>query len=223
MVINLLRSIFSPSNLKSKVFFRFNGQIDERSEIGRWIRMLSSLEENCSIVEIGTWNGRGSSRMIAMGVKQKLDLNPQLIGSCNVTGFEIHKTMFRKSERFLARYGFFNLVYGSIVRPEELDNHNLTSEEELWLQQDIQRMSLAPFVEEMLPPSIDLLILDGGEFSTYAEFEKLEHRSVRWIVLDDTKTRKCKQILENMKLNSHYTVVSESFERNGTAVIRVNS
>jgi len=205
------------------VFFRFNGQIDERSEIGRWIRMLSALEENASIVEIGTWNGRGSSRMIALGVKQKLDTNPQLKGFCNVTGFEIHKAMVRKSEKFLARYKFFNLVYGSIVRAEELDDHNLTSEEQIWLQQDIQRMNLAPFVEDLLPSSIDLLILDGGEFSTYAEFGKLEHRALRWIILDDTKTRKCQKIIEYIKSNSRYVVVSESSERNGTAVIRVKS
>ena len=218
-----LRSILSPSNFRSWVFFKFHGQIDERSEIGRWIQTLSSLEENHFIVEIGTWNGRGSSRMIASGVSQKLSANPNTTGICKVTGFEIHEGMYKKSEKFLSHYDFFNVVYGSIVPPEELDNLDLSKEEQAWFQQDVQRMRLSPIVEDLIPVQIDLLILDGGEFSTYAEFKKLENRTYKWIVLDDTKTRKCHRILEEIKLNGRYMLVSESDERNGTAVVRVIS
>ncbi len=221
--MDFLRSILSPSNFRSWVFFKFHGQIDERSEIGRWIQTLSSLEENYSIVEIGTWNGRGSSRMIASGVSRKISARPNMTGACKVIGFEIHEGMHKKSERFLNQYDFFNVVYGSIVLPEELDNLNLSKEEQVWFQQDIQKMTSAPIVEDLIPDEIDLLILDGGEFSTYAEFKKLENRTHKWVVLDDTKTRKCQRILEEIKLNGRYLLVSESDERNGTAVIRVVS
>lgn len=223
MVTDFLRSILSPSNFRSWIFFKFHGQINERSEIGRWIQTLSSLEENRSIVEIGTWNGRGSSKMIASGVSRKLSARPNMTATCKVTGFEIDKGMYHKSEKFLNHYDFFNVVYGSIVLPDELDNQDLSKEEQAWFQQDIQKMKTAPTVEDLIPDEIDLLILDGGEFSTYAEFKKLENRTQKWIVLDDTKTRKCQKILKEIKLNGRYLLLSESKERNGTAVVRVLS
>lgn len=215
--------MFSLSNLKSRVYFTFNGQINERSEIGRWIQTLSFLEENTSIVEVGTWNGRGSSKMIALGIEQKLSARPELAEICRVTGFEINESMYRKSKKFLAKHSFFQVVYGSIVLPKELDNQNLSHDEQVWLQQDTERMAMAPVVDHMIPDHIDLLILDGGEFSTYAEFKKLENRIVKWIILDDTQVRKCRKVLDEIKKNPRYLIVSESSERNGTAVIRVAS
>jgi hypothetical protein len=131
--------------------------------------------------------------------------------------------MYRKSKKFLAKYSFFQPIYGSIVTLEELDNQNLSADEESWFKQDAESTLVAPLVEKFIPEQIDLLLLDGGEFSTYAEFKKLESRVRKWIILDDTRTRKCMKILEEVRVNPRYLVVSESFERNGTAVIRVIS
>ena len=44
------------------------GQITHRDTVGKWIELLSSLDEVKSIVEIGTWSGRGSSQCIKRGV-----------------------------------------------------------------------------------------------------------------------------------------------------------
>ena len=68
---------------------------------------------------------------------------------------------------------------------------------------------------------IDLLILDGGEFSARGEFRKVEPRLRGFLILDDTKTRKCKDLLNELKSRSDYMVVWESEERNGAAVLRV--
>lgn len=221
MVIRTAKSYFHPSQITSKIYFMFNGQISPKNEVGRWIYTLSSLEEVGSIVEIGTWNGRGSSKMIAQGVRAKLRLNPGLAELIRVTGFEVNYGMFKKSNAYLSKYPFFKVVYGSVIAREELDSFELSEEETGWFQQDFQSMAIAPLVEEFIPQSIDLLILDGGEFSTYAEFKKLAPLVKKWIILDDTFTRKCSRVLDEIRSNSKFEIVSESRERNGTAVIRV--
>ena len=51
-----------------KNWIRPNGQISLHSELGRLLFAISSLSENKVVVEIGTWNGLGSSTIIAKGI-----------------------------------------------------------------------------------------------------------------------------------------------------------
>jgi len=73
---------------------------------------------------------------------------------------------------------------------------------------------LCPNILPQIPDQIDLLILDGGEFSTYAEWVVLKDRS-KIIMLDDTKVLKCKQIVTESLADPTYHLLMESDERNG--------
>jgi predicted O-methyltransferase YrrM len=189
------------------------GQISSHNEVGRWIKMISSLESVKSIVEVGTWNGKGSSKCIAEGVLQRANTN------CHVVGFEVNPKMFSKAKRNLSRFGFFEVVFGSVVSEEHLDRVGLSEQELEWFIQDVEWIRAAPFSLDRVPREIDLLILDGGEFSTYAEFKQLEGRLNSWLILDDTRTRKCSKILSELEKNSNYRIIYSSHERNGTAVV----
>lgn len=74
------------------------GQVDRMSEFGRWIELLSSLSENTTIVEIGTWNGRGTSKQIVNGVLSRRSPH----NNVKVFGFEIDHKKFLSAQRFLA-------------------------------------------------------------------------------------------------------------------------
>jgi hypothetical protein len=189
------------------------GQINPRDEVGRWIKLISSLENVKSIVEVGTWNGKGSSQCIAEGVLERETPN------CHVIGFEVNPEMFKKAQKNLSKFDFFEVVFGSVVTGAELDQSNLSDRESEWFNQDFEWIRDAPLVTNNVPEAIDLLILDGGEFSTYAEFKLFEKKLTGWLVLDDTRTRKCSKILEELKLNSDYLIVHISQERNGTAIL----
>jgi hypothetical protein len=193
------------------------GQILPIHDIGKWIEFLSSLSETSTIVEIGTWNGRGSSQAIIRGV-QKRNLTSR--GSVQVLGFEINKSMFNEANKILHSIDFFEVVFGRLVGIEDLDIVNLSEVEIDWLAQDIEMLNNSPLAINKLPDTIDLLILDGGEFSTYAEFLLLKDRTTQWIVLDDTKVRKCKQILKEIDESSDFELIYQSSERNGTAILR---
>jgi hypothetical protein len=73
---------------------------------------------------------------------------------------------------------------------------------------------MCPNVLSQIPKQIDLLILDGGEFSTYAEWVTLKDRS-KIIMLDDTNVLKCKQIVSESSTSPDYQLLTKSDERNG--------
>ena len=65
-----------------------------------------------------------------------------------------------------------------------------------------------------LPDIFDVLLLDGGEFTTYYEFQILKNKC-KIIMLDDTNTNKCKLIVNEIKQNNQWSILKESNERNG--------
>ena len=212
LISAVIKSLINSFN---KFKFHRSGQISLDNQIGRWIELLSSLENINHIVEIGTWNGRGSSRAIVSGVLKKSKINNSFI---EVVGLESDLNYVHKAKKYLKKYKFFKIIYGSLVRYEELDNSELTENEMKWWHNDAMNLTNAPDVLSRIPKQIDLLILDGGEFSTYAEFHLLDNRIKQFLILDDTHTRKCKKLNEQLKKRSDYQIIFESKERNGTSV-----
>jgi hypothetical protein len=195
----------------------YSGQIRRNHEIGMWITFLASLPSVNSIVEIGTWNGKGSSKAIVRGVMLKS--KPKRL-PVTVCGYEINPEMAKSAGKVLRRFTFFKVIYGSVINIQDLDRNNLGETEKIWLEQDVAWMKNAPNVYSTVPECIDLLILDGGEFSTFAEFRLLNERVTDWIILDDTNTRKCAEILKLVKDEKRFQVIYESDERHGTAVLK---
>jgi len=159
--------------------FETIGQINRGSLLGEHIFNLAKNPEIKSIVEIGTWNGLGTTKCIYDGIIQgnKRDYN--------VWSLEINLMRHKEAKTNLLPLNNFNIIHGTIVSEEE----HLKLKEKFgnhpWLVEDIQHVKTSEYVFDKLPKNIDLLILDGGEFTSYIEFEKLWKRS-HFIVLDDT-------------------------------------
>jgi hypothetical protein len=208
LIYRIIRRLSAPYRL------HFLGQINSRNEIGKWITLLASLAETKMVVEIGAWNGRGSSRMIMNGLRSKPGDVTQVIG------LESNPVLYRKAKKFLSKFPNYSLLWGSIVLPDELDRDDLNAEEVKWLEGDIRDLDAAPYILDKLPDSIDLLILDGGEFSTYSEYCILHERVKHWIILDDIHTRKCRKIMSELSNQTNWAIVFQSHERHGTAVLK---
>ena len=211
---NLIKSL--TIRLLSKYKTATVGQIGPGDEIGRWLELLASLSSVTTIVEIGTWNGLGSSLQIAKGVQKGSQGNNL---AKQVVGVEVNLQMWKRASKNLQRFEFFKVVHGSIVEASALDSFNLSDLEKGWFAQDFKCIESSPLVISQIPTSIDLLILDGGEFSTYSEFEILKHRTSKWLVLDDTNLRKCKKVLHQAINEDGFSLVFQSQERNGVAVL----
>lgn len=70
---------------------------------------------------------------------------------------------------------------------------------------------------DQIPTQIDLLLLDGDDLSTDAEFDALWRRC-RVIALDDTNERKNRRQVQLMHLYGWTAVACNRFDRNGWAV-----
>jgi len=115
--------------------------------------------------------------------------------------------------------GWAKLIHGGIVNSSEMDHFNLGyqhPDESKWFEEDKVALSSCPNVLNELPNEIDLLFLDGREFTTKAEFSKLENRS-KIVILDDTTARKCKDIRTHVIDNqTKYKILFDKPEcRNG--------
>jgi hypothetical protein len=177
------------------------GQINMNHELGQVIYDMVSKEDIKNIVEIGTWNGAGSTQCIYKSIKEtnKKDYNVISL-EANVDMFNIANSI--DEYKTLPK---FNLLLGRIIKKSEvidLDSipnnfFNIYSKQmhEKWLNEDLCNYDKVPNVLEKLPLNIDLLILDGGEFSTYAEFLKLKDRAAI-IILDDINCIKGYNILK---------------------------
>jgi hypothetical protein len=197
------------------VRFRFTGQVSEKSDLGRLIYALCSLSTTQRVVEIGTWNGLGSTRIMCRAAAKR----PR--NSVEIISLEANASFHRQAQKNLRRFrkfGFLSLLYGSVVTESQLLKSNLSPTEELWLNADQRDIAAAPNLRDIIPSDIDLLILDGGEFSTYAEYQTLKPLVSSFILLDDTNTRKCQKIIEEIVTDDFY-LVWKSSERNGTALL----
>ncbi len=197
-------------NLKESI--RPSGQMSLKNQVGRMLFAICGLDENRTIVEIGTWNGLGSSAIIAQGVASGKQ-------NAQVYGLEIFADRVLESKKNLQKYDFFNVIHGRVVDIEELDSSNLLNEEIEWFESDLLNMSTAPNVLDLLPQQIDVLLLDGGEFSSYSEYLLLKDRGVKWLILDDVNVRKNRRVLFDAVSSGQFQLIWKSDERNGAAVL----
>ncbi len=205
--MNLIKSY------KSKFYSRRFGQIHPKSELGRWINLISSLDEVVTIVEIGCWNGKGSSRRIIEGAKLSSKFSDK-----QIIGLEANLEMYNNAKRNLKRFPNYLVLWGSIVNVDQLNDADLASQEIEWLNADIQMIRSSPNVLSQIPTRIDLLILDGGEFASYSEFKLLYSRIKGWIILDDTLVRKNRKVLSELLNDADFNLIRRSEGRNGFAI-----
>ena len=195
------------------------GQINRGSKLGEQIYELSKLPEVKTIVEIGTWNGLGSTKCILDGVLAKKTRTYVYSLECNKLRHEEAKI----------NLGFlpptFQLIHGTIVSYQELAPTVETLENQTlkgWLNEDLQWLRITPNVMDKLPERIDLLIIDGGEFSGHLEWQKLWDRST-YIILDDTNVIKHletkKEILS--KPETFEIIENNTADRNGFLICKI--
>ena len=74
---------------------------------------------------------------------------------------------------------------------------------------------------ENLPKIFDIVLLDGGEFTTYFEYKILKDRC-KYLLLDDTNVNKCKLIVKEIKNNKNeWEILEENKKtRNGFMICK---
>ena len=187
------------------------------SSLGKLLSALCDDEDVTHIVEIGAWLGEGSTRIISNAIHQRMSRPGR---TARAWCLEANGTRALRAQRRHQKSEGVQILWGIIVDVTDVDRQDLNFVEEQWLQDDLQCYATAPSVLSALPDKIELLLLDGGEFSTYAEFRVLLPRLTKWLLLDDTHSRKCRQVVADLRhtYQHEWLPVWSSSERNGTAL-----
>ena len=185
------------------------GQINyEDNQLGKHIVNICKLPDVKTIVEIGTWNGLGSTRCVIQGINESKKIDYNFISiECN------HDMYIEALKNNPHAHNNIKFIYGKIVNENIIDKwfnvNDLTQEQYGWLLQDIEWMKQVPNVYDNLPAIIDFLILDGGEFSTYPEWLALKHK-VRYVALDDVTQLKCKRLRDEILNDVNYEIIDDN-------------
>lgn len=152
---------------------------------GVLLKAIAGLSSIKTIVEIGTLDGTGSTTSILTGIECRSE--GDFIEFISV---EANATAHKLANANLHNYKHLKLIYGSLLdQNSPITVFGLNEVEEKWLKGDIESRFAAPNVIEMIPNQIDLLLLDGGEFTSLNDYLVLRGR-VKILVLDDVGTRK---------------------------------
>ncbi len=195
------------------------GQIEPTSSFGELIKNIASLPEVNTIVDVGTWSGLGTTLCIIQGI-QGTDKK--------LFSVELYPNMYTVAQENLKGYMNDNikLLNGRLINRSDIeyplpsDMNPSCQHYQLYYHTDMEYLDTQPLVIDELPDYIDLLILDGGEYTTYTEYQKLKGRFT-WLVMDDSNVLKCKRIKEELLVDPSFECVFDApNEKHGQSIFR---
>lgn len=192
------------------------GQINMDTSFGQAIAGIAGNPSYNTFCEIGTWNGLGSTRCLYEGLKY----NP----NAQLYSIEGNREMYEQACVHWQTNPQVNVIHGTLHRnvmtPEEVASHPLFSRikghYDLHYESERKSCLEAPLVS--LPPC-DVILLDGGEFSTQGDWNALYHPKLKVVILDDTQVIKTNNIYKELKTDFTWRCVYDSPTfRNGSAI-----
>jgi hypothetical protein len=202
-----------------------NGQINMNSEFGNCIYKICLNENIQNIIEVGSWNGEGSTVCVMNSIINK--------ENSKLYSLEANFEMFNKSKQFWKKYNTKDkliLLNGTLHRKiadiNELNilyNNNIPYYTEHYLpEKKILEMSKIINIDNI--DNVDVIILDGGEYSTQEDFNILIKKNPKFICLDDVNVYKCKNIRQTLLHNNEWNLYKEKLDqRNGWSIFISNN
>ena len=201
------------------------GQVTLNDQLGQLLYSYASRDTIRSILEIGTWNGRGSTRCIVEGLKRRTT-------PCVFYSLECNADKCNDARELYKDMSNVHILNEVLLTKQPADIETIfpelaeSAQFKYWNSVDFDNMADKPlFLERTeLPAMFDLLLLDGGEFTTWYEYLQLKDRC-KIIALDDTRVAKCRRIVTELKAQPEkWNIILDSSERNGTLIaVRIDA
>jgi hypothetical protein len=190
-----------------------SGQINANSPFGNELVKLAKHPEYFTYLDVGTWNGQGSTKILVDNCKNK-----------RIYSIEANEHFYKEALKYYTPKPYnLHLLHGrlshSMMSDEEVKAHPLfdsvKNHYNLHFKQDCLDFANTSVVN--LPPYADVVILDGGEFCGYDDLEAVLKLHPIVIALDDTKVMK--NYDNNKKLEKMgWNLVCSGPDRNGWAI-----
>lgn len=177
------------------------GQMGLSGRIGATLNDLARRPEVEKALEIGTYNGEGSTYCIADGLSRStgrlcsIEADRQLYEHAQAfftgTGLpvELHYGLTLALEDYAPYEHFVPAIEQTSYEVVAPGTHREWYEHELELARSAERTNV---LDDLLSRDhwYDMVLLDGGEYSAEAEFHRLEPHVRNYVVLDDTNPRR---------------------------------
>jgi hypothetical protein len=210
-----------------------NTEININEEFGNSIYNTVLEYKLNSNLEIGSWDGEGSTFCFVEAMKQNA-------GQKFLACIEIDKQKISiLSQRYKA-FDFVQPIYGSSINYEEMlykdfeeiwnspynkINKNITDKQlvKSWFDRDIELLKKVKTsaINYLKNYYWDSVLIDGGEFTGYSEFNLLKNKT-KFLFLDDVHHAfKCYEIYEELKNDNNWELLNENKNiRNGYAIFK---
>lgn len=209
------------------------GQINLGDVAGNLIYEIVSRNDVKNIVEIGTWNGMGSTLCVIKAIIdsgspkrfQSIELYPDMFELATRNLQE--KTLKNNFGQDINCIDYVELLQGRIIEFEEVFwfdhskiNFNTCEHARTWYYQDMNNLKNSENIFPKISDKIDFLILDGGEYTTYPEWIRLKDRTTI-VALDDSAIHKCSRIRQEIiESNQYETIFDNLSQRNGFSLFK---
>lgn len=202
------------------VYVENTGQVKLTQELGQWISKYAADERFSNYVEIGTWNGRGSTCCFYDGFAKRR--SPYTLQS-----YEISASRVQEARKVWEAVPDIHILHGRVLKDHECPvfarvKDVFPSMSLEWHTEDIKNFWSCPYVPMQDP---QVVLLDGAEYLTYFEFETMKDvESIQVFLLDDANIDKCFHIRSYLDHQSNWKCVARGNDRNGWAVFeKVNA
>lgn len=210
-----------------------NTEINLQEEFGRCL-YDTVLEYNlCRNIEIGSWDGEGSTHCFVEAMKV-------LQGAKKLACIELIEEKCKILSQRYKDVPFVEAICNSSISYDELavkdfneiwqsPFNNLKPVYDIetvrrWYERDIDTLTKikSGALSTLVKQRWDSVLIDGGEFTGYSEFKIIEPH-VRFIFLDDVHNAyKCNEVYHELKNNKRWVIIAEnSSVRNGYAIFKL--
>lgn len=197
------------------------GQVNRNTDLGKWIFEYAKDEKYTTYLEIGTMNGQGTTKCVMDGFEQRQDK------SCLLYSVENYYIHLRNAMDYWKGHQQLIFLNGVVTKDhfmtldEVINNRlfddNMKNHTNIWY--DIEKKSFedSNLIYDKIPKEIDVLILDGSEFTTYYEWNVLKSHKIKILLMDDTNVIKCNRIFNELLVDPNWKLIFQSNEKNGSA------
>lgn len=201
--------------LDGRVYVANTGEIRLTHPFGEWITKYSADTRFQRYVEVGTSTGRGSTCCFYEGFVTRTD-TPVL------QSYETNPDRYKEAESLWYHAPSIRSIYGRVL-PNRLCpifsevRARVSTVNEAWYTEDIQKLWVSP---ERVPTDPEVVLLDGSEYLTWYEFDRIFKTlpSVRVFLLNATNTQKNPAVLAALAADPAWECVARSDDGVGWAI-----
>jgi len=202
------------------------GHINTDNKFGFLLTKLGADAQFTTYLEVGTWNGQGSTRCLMYGIQN--NPNPKV----KLYSLEANLEMYQKAISFWGKgRPQLELLYGTLhktimplsdVESNPMFYKYLASGDKYKQWHHEEQVSVFSSDIIVIPETqIDVVVIDGGEYSADGDWEVLQTKNPKVVCLDDCQVVKAYHLRNRLIASNEWDIVIDEIDdRNGWIILK---